>query len=33
MILAWEVARHVDAGYDYAIEIAKKRNLDVPMMK
>ena len=24
------VARHVDAGYDKAIEPAKKRNLDVP---
>jgi urocanate hydratase len=27
------VARHVDAGYDYAVEIAKERNLNVPMMK
>ncbi len=27
------VARHVDAGYDYAVEVAKERNLNVPMMK
>ncbi len=27
------VMRHVDAGYDKAIEIAKERNLKIPMMK
>ncbi|HEX6930267.1 MAG TPA: urocanate hydratase, partial [Gammaproteobacteria bacterium] len=27
------VMRHVDAGYEHAIEIAKERGLDVPMLK
>ncbi|HEX7047602.1 MAG TPA: urocanate hydratase [Gammaproteobacteria bacterium] len=27
------VMRHVDAGYEHAIEIAKRRGLDVPMLK
>ena len=27
------VMRHVDAGYEHAIEIAKQRGLDIPMLK
>lgn len=27
------VARHADAGYDIAIDTAKERNVDIPMLK
>jgi urocanate hydratase len=27
------VMRHVDAGYERAVEIAKERGVDIPMMK
>ena len=27
------VVRHVDAGYDIAIETAKKHNINIPMLK
>jgi urocanate hydratase len=27
------VVRHVDAGYERAIEVARERGLNIPMMK
>jgi urocanate hydratase len=27
------VARHVDAGYELAVEVAKERGVKIPMMK
>jgi urocanate hydratase len=27
------VARHVDAGYERAVEVAKERGVKIPMMK